>query len=95
MSVRVYRPLSLENSAPWRPLIFQVGEEYYHAESTMRDNNMEFWANPNDLKFVGTFVQEINMGAIFLLNNEEHLIPYNASHTTCFARGPFTHIISS
>ena len=93
MSVRVYRPLSLENGAPWRPLIFQAGEEYYHAQSTTRDRYMEFWANPNDLKFVGTFVEEIGVGAIFLLNNEEHLIPYN--DTTCFAKGPFTHIISS
>lgn len=92
MSIRVGRPPSLE-TAPYRPLVFEVGAEYYHAESTTRDTNLEFWANPNDLKFVGVFVEEvldgaIFRGAIFRLPTGDHLVRYNSSGTSCFKRGP-------
>jgi hypothetical protein len=97
MSIRVYRPLSVEaGRPPYRPLLFEVGVEYYHAESVVRDNNLEFWANPSDLTYVGTFVEEAMSsidenapnGAIFVLNNSEHFIEYDVSGNTCFTRGP-------
>ena len=92
MSIRVGRPPSLE-TAPYRPLVFEVGAEYYHAESTTRDTNLEFWANPNDLKFVGVFVEEVLdgavfRGAVFRLPTGDHLVRYNSSGTSCFKRGP-------
>ena len=87
MSIRVGRPPSLE-TAPYRPLAFEVGAEYYHAESTTRDTNLEFWANPNDLKFVGVFVEEVLDGAVFRLPTGDHLVRYNSSGTSCFKRGP-------
>ena len=93
MTIRVYRPLSLEiGRPPYRPLIFEVGVEYYHAETIFRDNNCEFWANPNDLKYAGTFVAEVIMnenshnGAIFILNNLEHFIEYDNAGNTFFVR---------
>ena len=94
MSIRVYRPLSLEVGPPYRPLIFEVGAWYYHAERVVRDNNLEFWANPTDLKYVGRFVEEVRVdenvcsGAIFALESFEHAIKYDESGTTCFMRAP-------
>jgi len=97
MSIRVYRPLSIETGPPYRPLYFEIGAEYYHAESTTRDIYLEFWANPNDLKFVGAFIEEVSAheldgsifrGAIFRLPTVDHLVRYNPSGTSCFMRGP-------
>ena len=97
MSIRVYRPRSIETGPPYRPLYFEVGAEYYHAEITTRDTHLEFWANPSDLKFVGAFVEEVRAdapdgailrGAIFRLPTVDHLVRYNPSGTSCFMRGP-------
>jgi len=96
MSIRVYRPLSVEaGRPPYRPLTFEVGVGYYHAENVVRDNNLEFWANPSDLTYVGTFVEEarsridenVPNGAIFVLNNSEHFIEYEVSGNTFFTSG--------
>jgi hypothetical protein len=95
MSIRVYRPLSLEVGPPYRPLTFEVGAGYYHAERFVRDNNLEFWANPIDIKYVGRFVDEVRVdervcsGAIFALGSVEHFIKYDESGTMCFMREPF------
>lgn len=87
----MYRPLSLEIGPPHRPLHFEMGICYYHAESTFRDMNLEFWANANDLKFVGTFLEEVHLangrrGAIFKLPTADHFIEYTPG--TCFMPGP-------
>jgi hypothetical protein len=53
--------------------------------------NLEFWANANDLKFVGTFLEEVHLangrrGAIFKLPTADHFIEYTPG--TCFIPGP-------
>jgi len=94
MSIRVFRPLSLEaGRPPYRPLLLEVGAGYYHAKRVVRDMYLEFWANPCDLTHVGTFVAEVgvdepalNLGARFVLDNVEHVIHYEDD--TCFVREP-------
>ncbi len=91
MSIRVYRPLSVEaGRPPYRPLIFEVGVGYYQAERFVRDNNLEFWSNPSDLKYVGTFIKEVcekeNNGSVFFLNSGEHFVKYDENRNTFFVR---------
>ena len=62
-----------------------VGVEYYHAEAHV-DKSGRYWCHQNDLSYVGRFCRLQN-GAVFELNNREHLIRLNES-ATCFAPAP-------
>jgi hypothetical protein len=94
MSIRVYRPLSLEaGRPPYRPLLLEVGACYYHAKRVVRDMYLEFWANPCDLTYVGAFVEEVgvdepapNRGARFVLDNVERVVHY--TDDTCLVQEP-------